>query len=118
MNHVTEITDGAFENEVLKSELPVVVDFWAPWCGPCRTVGPVLDELSAEYAGKVNIYKVNTEEEQELAGMFDIRSIPSLLFIPVGGDPMMALGALPKGELKRIIESELLRQVEKTPVAE
>ena len=88
--------------------LPALVDFWAPWCGPCRLVGPVIDQLSEDYAGRVNFFKVNTEEEQELAGIFGIQSIPSLLFIPVVGVPKMALGALPKKELKRIIESELL----------
>ena len=86
---------------------PAVIDFWAPWCGPCRIVGPVIEELSTEYAGKVNFYKVNTEEEQELASAFGIQSIPSLLFIPKDGQPQMAVGALPKKELKKII-GELL----------
>jgi thioredoxin len=92
-------------------ELPALIDFWAPWCGPCRIIGPVLEELSQEYAGKVNIYKVNTDEEQELGSVFGIRSIPSLLFIPKEGQPKMAVGALPKESLKEIIEKELLAQV-------
>ena len=84
-----------------------VVDFWAPWCGPCKMVGPILDELSTEYAGKVSFYKVNTDEEQELGSVFGIRSIPSLLFIPKEGQPKMAVGALPKEALKQAIEEEL-----------
>jgi thioredoxin 1 len=79
-----------------EGELPCIVDFYADWCGPCKMVAPILEELADEYAGKVNIYKVNTEDQRELAGIFGIQSIPSLLFIPKEGQPQMAMGALPK----------------------
>ena len=79
-----------------EGERPCIIDFYADWCGPCKMVGPILEELSTEYEGKMDVYKVNTEEEQELAGAFGIRSIPSFLFVPVNGQPQMAMGALPK----------------------
>lgn len=90
-----------------RGTVPAVVDFWAPWCGPCRLVGPIIEELSREYWGSVAFYKVNTDEEQELAGLFGIQSIPSLLFIPLDGKPGMAVGALPKETIKEIITKQL-----------
>ena len=94
-----------------KGEIPCVIDFYADWCGPCKVVGPILDELADEYEGKVNIYRVNTEQEQELSAAFGIRSIPSILFVPNDKQPMMQAGALPKASLKEIIEKELLSAV-------
>ena len=92
-----------------KGDKPAIIDFYADWCGPCKMVAPVLEELSEEYDGKVDIYKVDTEVEQELSAIFSIRSIPSILFIPKGKkQPMMQPGALPKNALKEIIEKELI----------
>jgi thioredoxin 1 len=88
-------------------EIPCLIDFYADWCGPCKTVTPILEELSKEYDGKLNIYKVNTDEERELSGMFRIQSIPSLLFIPKAGSPQMSIGALPKESLKKAIKEVL-----------
>jgi len=90
-----------------EGDIPAVVDFWAPWCGPCRMVGPIIDELSIEYAGKINFYKVNVDDEQELAGIFGVRSIPSMLFVPKEGKPKMSIGALPKDALVDAIKNEL-----------
>jgi thioredoxin 1 len=88
-------------------ELPCIIDFYADWCGPCKMVAPILEELSKEYAGKINVYKVDTEDQQDLAAMFGIRSIPSLLFVPKDGKPQMAMGALPKQALKDAIQDVL-----------
>jgi thioredoxin len=93
-----------------EGELPCLIDFYADWCGPCKMVHPILVELSKEYQGKVIIYQIDTEAEQELAAAFGIRSIPSLLFCPVDGQPQMAQGALPKATLKRAIDDILLKQ--------
>ena len=90
--------------------LPCIIDFYADWCGPCKQVAPVLEELSDEFAGKINIYKVNTEIEQELAGAFGIKSIPSMLFCPADGQPQMAVGALPKESLIQAINDVLLKK--------
>lgn len=91
-----------------KGELPAIIDFYADWCGPCKMVAPILEELSEEYKDKIIIYKVDTEAEQELSAAFQIRSIPSMLFIPKGKQPMMQAGALPKESLKEVIEKELV----------
>ncbi|MBN2663490.1 MAG: thioredoxin [Bacteroidales bacterium] len=86
-----------------EGSVPSIIDFWAEWCRPCKMIGPILDELQQEYGDKIQVFKVNTEEQQRLAGMFGIRSIPSLLFVPIDGQPQMAVGALPKESLKQAI---------------
>ncbi len=99
-----------FENKKeweFAGDKPCIIDFYADWCAPCRTLTPVMEELSKEYKGKVDIYKIDTEKEQELAGMFGIRSIPSILFVPKDGQPQMASGALPKETLEKAIKDVL-----------
>jgi len=90
-----------------KGEIPAIIDFYADWCGPCKRVAPIMEELAKEYDGKVKIYKIDTEVERELAVMFGIRSIPSILFIPVEGQPQMTTGALPKENFVQMIKEVL-----------
>ena len=90
-----------------KGDVPGIIDFYADWCGPCKMVAPIIEQLSEEYSGKLNVWKVDTEAQQELAGAFGIQSIPSILFIPVEGQPQMAAGALPKSTFEKIIKEEL-----------
>jgi thioredoxin len=92
-----------------KGELPAIIDFYADWCGPCKMVAPILEELSNEYAGKLNIYKVDTDKEMELSALFGIQSIPTLLFIPKEGAPMVQHGAIPKNIFQKVIEDRLLK---------
>lgn len=89
---------------------PALIDFYAVWCGPCKTIAPILEELAEEYQNDIYIYKIDTDEEEELAQLFDIRSIPTLLFIPMNGNPQVAQGALPKGDLKDLINTILLEE--------
>jgi thioredoxin len=90
-----------------EGEKPCLIDFYADWCGPCKMVAPILEELSEEYEGKLDIYKVNTEEQRELSAIFGIQSIPSLLFVPKNGQPQMAMGALPKDTLEKAFKDVL-----------
>ena len=108
----SDIFDYTTEKEwKYKGERPAIIDFYADWCGPCKMVSPIMEELSDEYAGKVDIYKVDTEVEQELSAVFGIRSIPSILFVPTEGQPMMQPGPLAKPAFKEVIEKELLQTV-------
>ncbi len=114
--HLTaaDFKEKVFNYEVNKEwkyegTLPAIVDFYADWCQPCKMVAPILEDLASEYAGKIMIYKVNTEEEQELASVFGIQSIPTLLFIPKEGKPQAAMGALPKQTFEKAIKDVLLK---------
>lgn len=114
---IEHLTNETFKNKVFnfddnkewkfEGDKPCLIDFYADWCAPCKMVDPILEELAEEYSGKINIYRVDTEKERQLAGMFGIQSIPSLLFVPLEGQPQMAMGALPKDTFKKAFKDVL-----------
>jgi len=111
MSKPMEVSDAQFEQEILKSDQPVLVDFWAPWCGPCRMVGPIVEELAGEYDGRLKVAKVNTDQDQMTAGRLGIQGIPTLIFFRDGKEVDRVVGALPKPALKQRIDQVLAAPV-------
>jgi len=107
MSSTAAVTDASFEQEVLKSELPVLVDFWAPWCGPCRMVAPIVDEIAKEFDGQIKVYKLNTDENPNVASQYGIRSIPTLMIFKGGDKVDTVVGAVPKNTLSATITKYL-----------
>ena len=104
---VTQINDSEFETKVLQSDLPSLVDFWAPWCGPCKAIGPVVEELSEEYAGKIQITKMNVDENPTTPGKYSIRAIPTLILFKNGQIVDQVTGAVGKSQLKSLLDKAL-----------
>ncbi len=107
MSSAEQVTDSTFKQEVLDSDVPVLVDFWAPWCGPCRMVAPVVDEISVQYEGQLKVVKVNTDENPNVASQYGIRSIPTLMIFKGGQRVDMVVGAVPKTTLANTLEKYL-----------
>jgi thioredoxin 1 len=106
--NTTVITDANFETEVLKSNIPVLIDFWAEWCAPCRALGPTLEEVAAEYQGKVKIVKMNVDENPDVPSQFGVRSIPTLILFKAGKQVEQALGNMPKAQVVTMIQKALV----------
>lgn len=104
---ISQLSDTEFEQKILKSENLVVVDFWAPWCGPCKMIGPILDKISQEYDGKIKIYKINIDEHQATASKYQVLSIPTLLFFQNGKVANQVVGVKSEADIKKIIDSFL-----------
>jgi thioredoxin 1 len=104
MSAVQDINDGNFENEVINSEIPVLIDFWAPWCGPCRAIAPVVGELATEYAGKLKVVKMNVDDNPLTPSRYGVRSIPNLLIFKNGQVKDQIIGAVPKGHFVQAID--------------
>ena len=107
MSEVLHINDADFETTVVQSDIPVLVDFWAPWCGPCKMIAPILYEIAPEFAGKAKIVKINVDDNQLVAGQFGVRSIPTLLLFKNGQLVATQVGALPKNQLAAFINQHL-----------
>ena len=107
MSNVIEINDANFDSVVLKSEIPVLVDFWAPWCGPCKLIGPTLEEISLEKEGKLAIVKINIDENQEMAAKYGIKSIPTMLIFNKGDLKNQLVGSMPKKNIEDVLSQEL-----------
>jgi len=107
MSSAAQVTDSTFQQEVLESEVPVLVDFWAPWCGPCKMVAPVVEEVAVQYNGQVKVVKVNTDENPSIASEYSIRSIPTLMIFKGGERVDMVVGAVPKTTLVNTLEKYL-----------
>ncbi|MFM7560242.1 thioredoxin [Cylindrospermopsis raciborskii] len=107
MSAALEVTDQTFKQEVLDSDIPVLVDFWAPWCGPCRMVAPVVEEIATQYAGKLKVVKINTDDNPNVASNYGIRSIPTLIVFEGGEKVGFHVGAVPKSTLSKTVEDIL-----------
>ena len=105
--NTVQITDAQFAEEVLNSDIPVLVDFWAPWCGPCKMIAPVLEDVAAEYAGKIKVVKLNVDEHQETAPKYNVRGIPTLLIVKGGEVAATKVGAVSKSQLIEFVNSAI-----------
>lgn len=106
-DNITHVTDANFEQEVMKAPTPVLIDFWAPWCGPCRAIAPIVDELAGEYAGRLKVVKVNVDDNPQTPSRFGVRGIPNLVIVKGGEVKQQIIGAVPKTQLVKAVDSAI-----------